>query len=728
MDNNAPDSAIADSEVHLGESITNRIDAFAARFLKVTRVIEDGVAKVCIPLVKELHGLWTDAKALVNEPDHEHDEHDESVVPSKKFDSHIFQEIFIGAERKEQLRDLDGEFSTHETPEEKDSALRLVVGAGSFGITLFCSLHFVPGLSVLGAAGLVYQVIPIFTDAYHALVDEGRISFYVLNSGLIVMATLSGSFLAVTGSVAGVSLLRWLTAKTEGVAQRSLASVFSKQPRSVYVVHDDVEVEVPFDQVRVGDTVVLRAGDMIPADGVVLNGVASVDQRMLTGEAQPVDRTSGDSVLASTMILQGWIHLRVARSGMDTVAAQVARALTDTSKYKRELKARTEQRLDALSIPFLALSAITLPLWGLNGAAAVLRSSPAYRMMFFGPLTMLSFLHAASRKGILLKNGQALEVLRNVDTFVFDKTGTLTLEQPIAERVFCFADLAEDEVLALVAAAEYRQTHPIALAILDLAKQRGIRLRNAEEVHVSRGFGMIVLVDGQRITLGSERMMSLAEVALGSRALCEQQNVHAQGHSFIFIARDEELVGAIEIRPRIRPEAAKIVAELERLGKKVFILSGDHEAPTASLARQLGVDGYFSQVLPEDKATVIEQMQTEGRTVCFVGDGINDSIALQRADVSISMKGAASIATDVAQIVLMNGNLELLLPLLDMSERFEHYMRVNRLAAGVPAFITLAGTMLLGWGFATAVVLSQLSTPVAIYCLVGPSREYAKRT
>jgi Cu2+-exporting ATPase len=348
-------------------------------------------------------------------------------------------------------------------------------------------------------------------------------------------------------------------------------------------------------------------------------------------------------------------------------------------------------------------------------------------MMFFGPLTMLSFLHAASRKGILLKNGQVLERLRDVDTFVFDKTGTLTLEQPVAERVYCFAELTEEEILALAVSAEHRQTHPIALAIQELAKQRGIRPRPAEEVHVSRGFGMSVFVDGQRITLGSERMMSLAEVTLDSRALCEQKNVHAQGHSFIFIARENDLVGAIEIRPCIRPEATGIVAELKRRGKKVFILSGDHEAPTANLARHVGADHHFSQVLPEDKATVIEQMQTEGRTVCFVGDGINDSIALKQADVSISMKGAASIATDVAQIVLMNGNLELLLPLLDMSERFEHYMRVNRLAAGVPAFITLAGTMLLGWGFATAVVLSQLSTPLALYCLVGPAREYPKR-
>lgn len=724
-----------------GSAFDRLLDLGLPVFFEACEVIEESVATITVPLAHELSELWADANALVkgrSQPEHP-PPGSSPMSSTRAFNLRVFQEIFVGTEQKALSRDLDEANSHMSSPaytdEEQESAFRVVVGSGTFALSVLGALHQ-PGLWVLSAVGLLYQIAPIFRDAYHALVHEGRISFYVLNSLLIVLATLSGSYVAVTGSVVAVSLLRWLTAKTEGVAQRSLASVFARQPSSVWVFDPELklEVQVPFDRVKVGDTIVIGAGHMIPVDGLITKGVASIDQRMLTGEAQAVDRGPGDRVLASTLVLRGRLHIQVTHSGKDTLAAQVATVLSDTSKYKRELKARTDQRLDSLSVPYLALSALTLPIWGLNSAAAVLRSSPAYRMMFFGPLTMLSFLHAASRRGILIKNGRALERLREVDTFVFDKTGTLTLEQLTVGRLFCFSDLAEQEVLSLAATAERGQSHPIARAIQARAIQEhallqtdtahNITAQPEDDTRASLGFGMSVMLEGHQILLGSERLMSLHDVDLTPEALHQQQGVHSSGNSIVFLARDRELVGAIELRPTLRPEASTLIPELQRRGKKVIILSGDQEAPTRSLAQQLGADRHYSQVLPDEKSKVIERLRAEGRGVCFVGDGINDSLALQQADVSISMKGATSLATNVAQVVLMNGNLELLLPLLDMSERFEDYMRVNRLAAAIPAYITLGGSLLLGWGFATAVVLSQISTPLAVYCLVGPASEF----
>ncbi|MEZ4734800.1 MAG: HAD-IC family P-type ATPase [Caldilineaceae bacterium] len=314
----------------------------------------------------------------------------------------------------------------------------------------------------------------------------------------------------------------------------------------------------------------------------------------------------------------------------------------------------------------------------------------------------------------------ALESLEQIDTVVFDKTGTLTLEQPTVSRIHCYNGVSEPEILRYAAAAEAKQSHPIARAIVQAAREHGLDLPRLEDAHYKVGYGLKTQVEGCTTRIGSVRFMRVEGLVVPPEITTQQVESHALGHSLVLVAFDEEVVGAIELQPTIRPEAAQIISDLHKRNIETVIISGDNDAPTRGLAAQLGIDRYFAEVLPEDKANLVRQLQEEGHKVCFVGDGINDSIALKTADVAVSLRGATTIATDMAEIVFMNGTLGQLPELFELADDFAANMRTNMLASVLPGVIGIAGTLLFGWGMAICVLLSQGSTPVGVYNAIKP--------
>lgn len=683
--------------------------------------VEHAIEEIVVaPVVEAVRGVYQDFVDLTTERA-DKDDQELSRAPLRL---QALTKVFVSSTRQDQLRDLADSGAPQRSPEENAARQQLAIASGAVVANVLGVMTASTGLLFIGVLGLFYQLPFLLRAAYDGVVKERRLNVFAQDLLITAVAVVGGSITAVTVGMFSGSLLRWLIAKTEGIAQHSISTVFSRQPKSVWLVSGDTQILVPFEQIRPGDRIVVRNGEMIPVDGTVFDGTGSVDQRMLTGEARPVDVGPGDPVRASCVVLAGQLSIEVEHSGQDTVAAQLARVLADTSEYKRELWQTAERRADGLAIPFLLLSAVALPIWGLDTALGVFWALPGFRMMFFGPLTMLSFMHVASQHGILLKSSQPLKRLRDVDTVVFDKTGTLTMEQPTVGQIFGYGGWTSDKVLAIAATAEFRQTHPIALAIQALAQEKGISPSSSPDTDLSVGFGVHVTVEGERFTVGSQRLMALCEVEIPIEVVSQQEAAHDLGRSFVFVARGKELIGAIEICPSVRPEAGKLVSELVRRGKQVVILSGDHEGPTRALAAQMGIERYFSQVLPEEKSKFVEKLQDEGHIVCFIGDGINDSMALKKADVSISLKGATSIATTVAQVVFMSGNLQSLIKLFDMADGFEHYMRVNRLATNLPSLVILLGTVGFGWSYLSAVLINQVSTPVALYSLFHPALRY----
>ncbi len=606
-----------------------------------------------------------------------------------------------------------------QSAEEREINNLLTISSVLLGTTTIGMLVY-PPLLLLSMLPAIYTFYPYIQSGYQGLVHKRRVTTGVVDVICLTGMLLTGHVFTAVLANTLILLSRKLVAQTEDRSRRSLVNVFGQQPRSVWVLVDGTEIEVPFEQLKPGDVVVVNAGEMVPVDGTIVEGVASIDQHMLTGEAQPVEKIVGDPVLASTMLLSGKVHIAVEHAGQDTAAARIGDILQHTADFKLSIQSRGEAVSDKAALPTLVLGTVTLPLLGINRALAILFASIGYNMRLVAPLSVLNFLQIMADSGILIKDGRSLEVLQQVDTLVFDKTGTLTLEQPHVHHIYTWNGYDEDALLTHAAAAEYRQTHPIARAILQAASERGLHVPRIADARYEVGYGIKVRLENQVVRVGSERFLQMEGIPVSSTIHDLQTHCNAAGHSLVLVAVDDHLAGGIELQPTIRPEARRIIDQLRDYGMEMYIISGDQEQPTRSLAHELGIDHFFANTLPENKAKLIEQLQAEGRMVCFVGDGINDSIALKQANVSVSLRGATTIATDTAQIVLMDASLNQLAHLFELARNFEHNMQANLMTTIIPGAICVGGVFFLHFNLLTAVMLYNVGLVAGVGNAMAP--------
>ncbi len=590
------------------------------------------------------------------------------------------------------------------------------------------------GLSVVGfivkplaVVSLIFTILgspEMVRRAYNQLFHERRTSVdliilatVVVGLGLGAGAILAGHAIFTFMLSLNIFLANYaqrLMRRVREDAKGSLVDVFRQQPTSAWSIVDGSEVEVPVESLRTGDVVIVNAGETIPIDGRITAGFASVDQHILTGESQPAEKGPDDQVFALTMVATGKIQILVEKTGEETTAAQIGKVLNQTMNFKTGMQLRVEDLADKSVVPTLALAGLMLPLFPV-GSWALLLAHPKYKGIVATYINILSYLNVTSKHGILLKDGRVLELLNDVDTVVFDKTGTLTETQPHVGHVHTWSEYTEDEILVFAAAAEYRQTHPVAHAILEEAEERQLVLPEIAEAAYKVGYGLTVLIGQLTVRVGSLRFMELEALTLPTSAEATKERAHQQGHSLILIAVDRAVVGAIELEPTVRPEARAIIQGLRQRGiQSTYIISGDHEAPTRKLAHDLGVDHYFAETLPEDKANIIDQLQQNGKTVCYIGDGINDAIALKKAAVSISLQGASSVATDTAQVVLMDQSLNKLLKLFDLAADFKRNMGRTLGLVIAPHLLSFLGLLFMHFGLLSVIVLCQLGLGVGV--------------
>jgi len=620
----------------------------------------------------------------------------------------------LGGEARHQQMDLlasDTKLQVNDILTNTDDAeinRYLGLSVSLMGVATLSTLLF-PPLLLLTTAGAIYLTWPVYKAAYQSIRQEKRVK-----TELIVALYMSGMWLNgyfVFGAF--VCALFFLGTKVlfqmEGRSRKGITDIFGQQPRFAWRVVDGVEVQTAVAELQAGDVIVVNAGEPIPVDGVITHGTASIDQHMLTGEAQPAEKSIGDPVFAATLMLTGRVQIQVEKAGAETAAAQIGEILAQTANYQTELESRGLQLADQGALPNLLLGLLAIPLRGFVGATAVLGAGFGFNLRTCSMLGTLNYLQIAARNTILIKDGRALERLRQVDTFVFDKTGTLTLEQPTVAQLHCCQEgLSEEELLTYAAAAEYRQPHPIAKAILSAAAERNLALPAIDAASYEVGYGIKVTVGGQLIRVGSDRFMALEAIVIPESIQAVQAICRQKGRALVMVARDNQLLGALELHATLRPEVETVLSDLRQRGLALAIISGDQEEPTRDLAHALGIETYFANTLPENKATLIEQLQSEGRVVCFIGDGINDAIALKKADVSISLRGATTIATDTAQIVLMDQSLAKLGDLLDLAKNFDKTIKQGFWTTIVPGVICIGGVFFLHFGIVAAEILFQL--------------------
>ena len=552
---------------------------------------------------------------------------------------------------------------------EKDlnrSLISSVAALGLIGAEALAGFSATPFIMAFG----LFTSWPAVKEVYRIAVDERRLSILHLLTGYSVAQWFSGTYWAAITGMLVTTLGSKVQLLTRIVTRHSLSHLFGEQPAQVWVVVEGVEMQVPFEQLRIGDILVLDAGQPVPVDGVVVQGAATLDQHRLTGESQPVEKTVGDTVLAATVVLGGRIQVRVEKAGQETAAARIGEILNRTVDRQELRLADYFKDVEYTLMPMLAASAFGWLLRGPQTATALLGCNFLAGTVSLRLLPLLNGLSLAAERGILVKDGQALETLGEVNTFIFDKTGTLTLERQQVVQVHAVPGFGEADVLRIAAAAEHRQSHPIAHAIVEAAAARRLAVPRIDEAHYALGAGLTVKLDGSLVRVGSQRFLEAEGVALPPGLRTVLDAAQREGHALVFVAVDGAAVGGIELAAALRPEAQAVVEWLKSRGYALYILSGDQEAPTAKLAAELGMDGYFANTMPTEKARKVEELQAQGRRVCFVGDGINDAVALLQANVSISFRGGTTVASDAAQIVLMEDHLEQIQVLLELAAAY----------------------------------------------------------
>ncbi len=590
-------------------------------------------------------------------------------------------------------------------------------GLGLAGLGALCC----PPLGVVSVAFTAYAGIPLYKYAYHALFQERRLRVVTFNAAVSILTFIKKYYVASAIGVLSFLLSRKILKLTEDHARQNLHKLFGTQPRSAFILQDGVEIEIPIEQLQPGDLVVVNAGQVIPADGVICQGLASIEEQMLTGQAQPVQKGPEQFVLASTVVRTGRICMKVERSGAATISAQLDRILQASAEDRSEHNFRGESLADESILPILGTAAIGGLIAGGDAVLPILSSNFVAEARVSMPLSRIEFLNLAMQEGILLKDARALERFSDVDTVVFAKTGTLTLDEPHLGAIHTCYGLSADALLTYAAAAEAKQNHPIARTILKAAEERALPLPILDNAHHRSGYGIHAEIDSCSIRVGSARFLESESISIPQEIQDFQKQIHSQGHSLVYVAIGERLAGVLELRPVLRPEAQNVIAALHDCGLSLYVISGDHEAPTKQLAAKFGIDHSFAEVRPEDKAAVLEKLQQEGRKVCFVSNGDSDTSALQAATVSAALRSPAPLANSAAQAVLLDGTLQKLPELFSLSKEFADNARNGTLLKLIPSVFAVGGVLFLGFGIYTALLLSNLTLAASILHALKPA-------
>jgi Cu2+-exporting ATPase len=640
--------------------------------------------------------------------------------------------VLVNYNPKELTRDqiieiVDAALHSAEHPPHKDQPdLHLPLCTVSIPIAAVAQFA-APGLLPVAAGLFAYTSIPTFKGARDVIVEEKRLGVDVLDA--VVVIGCLGTMSIFPGAVLCwcLSFGRVLVKRTQDNSKKLLLNAFGKQPRYVWLYRDGVEVQVLLDRLQAGDTIVVNTGEVVPVDGIITEGLAMIDQHALTGESTPAEKGVGDRVFASTLLVAGKILVAVEKSGSETASAKISQILNDTAGYKLTSQHKGERLADKAVIPTLTLGAVGMATMGPTGAVAVMNSDFGTGIRMAAPLAMLSTLALCASKGILVKDGRALELMNEIDTVLFDKTGTLTRERPEVGRVIAGCGCVANEILLFAAAAEKKFHHPIALAILHKAEELNLELPITDDTQYKVGYGITVQVGDRKIRVGSKRFMDLEGLPMCPEVQRALEEAHEEGHTMVMVGVDEQVAGAIELHASVRPEVRDIVKGLRDRGiKHIAIISGDHEAPTRKLAESLGMDRYFAQVLPADKADYVEKLQKEGKKVCFVGDGINDSIALKKANVSISLRGASTIATDTAHIVFLEQGLSKLCDLRDIARDLDRNVKRSWTMILIPNIACVVGVFTMGFGIMMSVITNNVSAIGALANGMMPLRNVAE--
>ncbi len=570
-------------------------------------------------------------------------------------------------------------------------------------------------LVALGAAaGLVYSLIEL------GLLAAGKVTgmpdLYFESAGMILTLVTVG---------------KYLEERSKGKTTGAITALLALAPESAVVRRDGKEVTVPTGDIRPGETVIVRQGGRIGVDGTVTAGGGTVDESALTGESMPVEKTVGDRAVSATILTGGYLELTAERVGEDTTLSQIIRLMEQAAGGKAPIS-RLADRISAVFVPVvIAIAVLASVLWAAGGMGvrfclsigiAVLVISCPCALGLATPVAITVATGKAAERGVLVKSAASLELMGRVDTVVLDKTGTVTEGKPRVTDVLCAAGMDESALLSAAASLEKPSEHPLAGAIVAEAETRKLTLHPASDFSAVAGGGVTASVAGVKLLAGNEAFMAQSGVAVSAELHSAAAQLAEDGKTPLFVAGNGALLGVVAVADVVKRDSAAAVAALRSMGCEVVLLTGDNRRTADAIARQVGVSRVIAQVLPQDKARVVRELQASGGRVAMVGDGINDAPALVTADVGLAIGAGTDVAIESADIVLMKNSLMDVADAVSLSRATLRNIRQNLFWAffynsvGIPV---AAGALYPAWGLTLSPMLAAAAMSLSSVCVVG---------
>ncbi|MFQ6131696.1 MAG: heavy metal translocating P-type ATPase [Armatimonadota bacterium] len=529
--------------------------------------------------------------------------------------------------------------------------------------------HLAPNMDVLIAMGSTAAYA--YSLAYTFFAEGGHV-YYDTAAIILTLITLG----------------RFLEARAKGRTSAAIRKLLGLAAKDATVIRDGDEVRVPVEQVRPGDIVLVRPGEKIAVDGVVTEGHSAVDESMITGESIPVEKSEGDEVIGATINREGALRFEATRVGRDTALQQIVRLVQEAQGSKPPIQ-RLADRVSGVFVPaVISVAVAVFVLWyafgqsdnplaaALINAVAVLVIACPCALGLATPTAVMVGTGLGAEHGILIRQAAALEAACELDTIVLDKTGTLTRGEPEVVALRPLDGAGEEELLRLAAAIERNSEHPLAQAIVRAAQERGLELADVTDFRAVPGKGVRAQFDGAPLLAGSERLMAQEAVQTSAAAgVCEE--MEAEGQTAILVARGSRVAGAIGLADTLKQTSIEAVSLLRELGLRVIMLTGDNQRTARAIAAQAGIDEVLAEVLPDQKASQIKQLQEQGRRVAMVGDGINDAPALAQADIGIAIGTGTDVAIEAGDITLVSGDLMGVVRAIELSRRTMKHIKQN---------------------------------------------------
>jgi heavy metal translocating P-type ATPase len=582
------------------------------------------------------------------------------------------------------------EHSEHEHGFEWAELARIVFVGLAAAAVWFRLWEPFPHVSVIGIAAALIGGYPIFKEAFENIVERKMTMELSMTIALLAALAIGEFFtaLVITAFVLAAEVLEGLTV---GRGRKAIQSLLDYLPRTATIRRNGEVLEIASDQVKVGDTVIVKPGGHIPVDGIVLGGRSFVEQAAITGEAMPVEKTLGHMVYAGTINQSGALEIDAQKLGRDTTFGKIIEAVERAEKSRAPIQ-KTADRLAGYLVYF-ALGAAVLTFiitHNIRSTISVIIVAGACGIAAGTPLAILGAIGRAAHQGAIVKGGLYLEALAAVDTVLLDKTGTLTFGTPQIREVISANGFTERQIVAAASIAERKSEHPLAKAVIARASELSIPLADPDEFSYTPGRGVSVKYEGDEILVGS--LALLAEHGM-TRGLPVPVN-GAGGASEVYVARAGQVLGSIRIADVLRPEAKNAVAAMRQMGLKTVLLSGDTRGATSSVGRDLGVDEAVGGLLPDEKAKWVTELRGKGRNVAMVGDGINDAPALVEANVGIAMGSGTDVARESSDVILIGSDLSKLVETLRIARRcrgiimqnFVGTLVVDSIGVGMAAF------------------------------------------